>query len=301
MRTIHETAGPGVKVCERPASCFGDRATGARIELVVIHYTAMENAEAALERLCGSEFEVSAHYLVGRDGTVFRMVPEDKRAWHAGAGSWAGRGDVNSVPSGSNSTMTACRNLPNRSWRSWKFCLADILDRHALLPWAVIGHSDMAPDRKRDPGRHFDWRRLAEKGLSVWPAPLPGGDFLRDAAVFGYPVHAGESAVLSAFRQRFNPNASGPLSKDDKSLMAGLAREFPTLPTVGFPGIENSDYFVWRRSRNSCDWRVSMKGPSSQCRRKCVPASPANSRCRPRISSPQCVRRTEPCALDCAS
>ena len=216
-----------MEVFDRPASCFGDRRSRAEIELVVIHYTAMENAEAALERLCGSEFEVSAHYLVGRDGTVYRMVPEDKRAWHAGVGSWAGRGDVNSRSLGIELDNDGMSQFTEPLMAKLEVLLSDILDRHALPPWAVIGHSDMAPGRKRDPGRHFDWRRLAEKGLSIWPAPLPGGDFMRDAAAFGYPVHVGKGAILSAFRQRFNPNADGPLSKEDEALMAGLARGFP--------------------------------------------------------------------------
>ncbi len=216
-----------MEVIDRPASCFGERRSGAQIELVVIHYTAMETAEVALERLCGSEFEVSAHYLVGRDGSVFRMVCEDKRAWHAGAGSWAGRSDVNSRSIGIELDNDGMSQFTEPLMEMLEVLLADILDRHVLPPKAVIGHSDMAPGRKSDPGRHFDWRRLAEKGLSVWPAPLPGGNFIRDAAVFGYPVDAGESAILSAFRQRFNSNARGSLSEDDKALMAGLARGFP--------------------------------------------------------------------------
>ncbi|MDE0524142.1 MAG: N-acetylmuramoyl-L-alanine amidase [Boseongicola sp.] len=216
-----------MKVVDRPASCFGDRRSGAQIELVVIHYTAMESAEAALDRLCDGEFEVSAHYLVGRDGTVFRMVCEDKRAWHAGAGSWAGRGDVNSRSIGIELDNDGTSQFTEPLMVSLEVLLADILHRHGLPPRAVIGHSDMAPGRKSDPGRHFDWRRLSEKGLSVWPAHLSGGDFMRDAAAFGYPVDVGESAILSAFRQRFNPNASGCLSKDDEALMAGLARGFP--------------------------------------------------------------------------
>ncbi|MXY34975.1 MAG: N-acetylmuramoyl-L-alanine amidase [Boseongicola sp. SB0664_bin_43] len=227
MNACRDTAGPRVEVIDRPAACFGDRPSGAQIELVVIHYTAMESAEAALERLCDSEFEVSAHYLVGQDGTVFRMVREEKRAWHAGAGAWAGRGDVNSRSIGIELDNDGMSHFTEPLMDKLETLLADILDRHGLPPQAVIGHSDMAPGRKRDPGRHFDWRRLAEKGLSVWPAQLSGGDFIRDAAVFGYPVHAGESAILSAFRQRFNPNARGPVSKGDEALMAGLARGFP--------------------------------------------------------------------------
>ncbi len=227
MHTYLDRSGLGAEVVDRPAACFGERPVGASIELVVLHYTAMEDVEAALERLCGGEFEVSAHYLVGGDGKVFRMVREDKRAWHAGAGSWAGRGDVNSRSIGIELDNDGTSGFTEPLMATLEILLADILDRHALPPRAVIGHSDMAPDRKRDPGRHFDWRRLAEMGLSIWPTPLPDGDFMRDAAAFGYPVHAGEGAVLSAFRQRFIPNASGPLSKEDEAFMAGLARGFP--------------------------------------------------------------------------
>ena len=216
-----------MEVIDRPATCFGDRPSGVRIELVVLHYTAMESAEAALDRLCGSEFEVSAHYLIGRDGTVYRMVGENRRAWHAGAGSWAGRDDVNSRSIGIELDNDGMSEFTEPLMENLEILLADILDRHSLPPRAVIAHSDMAPGRKCDPGRKFDWRRLAQKGLSVWPASLPSGDFMRDAAAFGYPVHMGESAILSAFRQRFNPNASGPLSKDEEALMAGLARMFP--------------------------------------------------------------------------
>ena len=105
--------------------------------------------------------------------------------------------------------------------------LADLLDRHDLPAKAVIAHSDMAPDRKGDPGPYFDWQRLAEKGLSVWPEPSMRGDFMRDASYFGYPVEAGQACILAAFRQRFRPFETGPLSVADESMMAGLARQYP--------------------------------------------------------------------------
>ena len=112
--------------------------------------------------------------------------------------------------------------------------LADILDRHGLPPKAVLAHSDFAPDRKCDPGRLFDWQRLAAKGHSIWPEPALEGDFMRQAAVFGYPVELGEPLVLEAFRQRFRPTASGPLNTADRAMMAGLARQFPADVTERF-------------------------------------------------------------------
>ena len=105
--------------------------------------------------------------------------------------------------------------------------LADILERHDLEPKDVIAHSDMSPDRKSDPGRLFDWKRLADNGLSVWPEPALPGDFLRNAESFGYPVEQGETVVLEAFRQRFRPDATGPIGPADRALMAGLARQYP--------------------------------------------------------------------------
>lgn len=212
---------------DRPSPNSDARRGGLAPSLVVLHYTAMDSAEAALERLCDPECEVSSHYLIGRDGAVFRLVDERRRAWHAGAGRWAGREDVNSRSIGielDNDGMTA---FPESQMAALEELLADILGRHALEPKAVIAHSDMAPDRKSDPGRRFDWQRLASKGLSVWPEAAMPRDFLREAAAFGYPVEMGEALVLEAFRQRFRPEATGPLDPADRSMMAGLARHFP--------------------------------------------------------------------------
>ena len=105
--------------------------------------------------------------------------------------------------------------------------LADLLERHQLSPKAVIAHSDLAPGRKHDPGPYFDWNRLAEEGLSVWPEPSLQGEFLRDAAYFGYATEVGETGVLEAFRQRFRPFETGPLDVADQAMMSGLARQFP--------------------------------------------------------------------------
>ena len=106
--------------------------------------------------------------------------------------------------------------------------LADLLERHDLDPKAVIAHSDMAPDRKSDPGRLFDWQRLAAKGLSIWPDPAMPGDFMRNAAYVGYPTEHGQAVILDAFRQRFRPSASGPLSPAD--VTERIARRTPSRP-----------------------------------------------------------------------
>ncbi|MCV6591771.1 MAG: N-acetylmuramoyl-L-alanine amidase [Silicimonas sp.] len=216
-----------MEITDRPSPNFGPRRDGLGVSLIVLHYTAMESCEAAATRLCAPEAEVSAHYLIGRDGALIRLVDEENRAWHAGAGSWGGFDDINSRSIGIELDNDGQGPFDEALMTTLEALLAELLDRHALPPKAVIAHADMAPGRKRDPGRFFDWQRLARAGLSVWPEPALGGGFMNDAKRFGYPVDAGEGAVLEAFRQRFRPDATGPLSAADAAMMAGLARRFP--------------------------------------------------------------------------
>ena len=214
-----------------PSPNFGERRDGLRPELVVLHYTAMEDATAALERLSSPEFEVSAHYLVARDGTLHQLVDEDKRAWHAGGGDWRGRGDVNSRSIGIELDNLGDTPFSQPLMQTLEALLPGILSRWDIPPEGVIGHSDMAPKRKFDPGRRFDWARLARQGLAVWPeagdAPPDEGAFLKAAEAFGYDTFWGIDPVLGAFRQRFRPWADGPLDAQDMGAMLDLAARFP--------------------------------------------------------------------------
>ncbi len=216
-----------MEIIDHPSCNFGERRGGATVDLIVLHYTAMGDASSALERLCDPEAAVSAHYLVARDGSLYRLVDEQHRAWHAGEGRWAGRDDVNSRSIGIELDNSGIEPFTEALITTLEALLADLLDRHALSAKSVIGHSDMAPDRKGDPGPHFPWQRLARAGLSVWPEPAQPGDFMKDAAYFGYPVEFGEDHVLHAFRHRFRPDSSGPLDVADGAMMAGLARQHP--------------------------------------------------------------------------
>lgn len=209
-----------------PSPNFGERRGGQRPELVVIHYTAMTSCAEALERLCDPGAEVSAHYLIDTDGAVLSLVPEEARAWHAGAGSWGGRGDVNSRSIGIELANRGDEPFSQPQMTALEGVLAGVLTRWSLPPRAVIGHSDMAPDRKGDPGPRFDWRRLALAGLSVWPKTAPPGDFTADLRAFGYPDMPPET-LLAAFRLRFRPWATGPLDDTDRALAADLSRRFP--------------------------------------------------------------------------
>ena len=197
--------------------------------MIVLHHTAMDSCEAALARLCDPAAEVSAHYLIGERGEVWELVAEEKRAWHAGAGSWGGIGDVNSRSIGFELANTAAHPFPDAQMAALEALLQDVMARWSIAPERVIAHSDMAPERKSDPGPRFDWRRLAMRGLSVWPeaGATAQADFHASATGFGYPADADGDAVLRAFRMRFRPWASGPPDATDAVLAADLAQRFP--------------------------------------------------------------------------
>lgn len=160
-----------LNIIQHPSPNFGERRDGARPELIVLHYTAMPTAQAALRRLSDPEAEVSTHYLIGRCGQIWQMVEEDKRAWHAGAGSWGGQGDVNSRSIGIELSNSGAEPFSELLMSSLEALLSDLMTRWDIPAEGVIGHSDMAPLRKKDPGSRFDWERLARQDLSIWPNP----------------------------------------------------------------------------------------------------------------------------------
>ena len=211
---------------------FGQRRGGLRPRLIVLHYTAMASFAAARDRLCDPAAEVSAHYLISEPGEVLALVPEEMRAWHAGAGAWQGCDDINSRSIGIELANTGVQPFANGQMRALEALLADVMGRWSMRPQAVIAHSDMAPGRKSDPGPRFDWRRLALGGLAVWPQAgklRQPDDFIADARRFGYP-DLGADLVLAAFRLRFRPWARGPLDAGDAGMMANLADRFGVDP-----------------------------------------------------------------------
>lgn len=191
----------------------------------MLHYTQMPTAQSALTRLCLPAAEVSAHYLIGADGTVWHLVDEALRAWHAGAGEWRGRDDVNSRSIGIELDNDGATPFAWPQMRALHGLLAGVLARWAIPPQGVIAHSDMAPARKVDPGPRFDWQGLARAGLSVWPER--GGDPLAPLTpsldAIGYPA-VPPGLRLAAFRLRFRPGAHGPEDATDRALADDLAR-----------------------------------------------------------------------------
>jgi N-acetylmuramoyl-L-alanine amidase len=174
-----------MKIIEAPSPNFDART--APPDMIVLHYTGMQTGEAALARMCDAAVEVSAHYMVEEDGRIFRLVPEERRAWHAGASYWKGRTALNGVSIGVEIVNPGLdwgyRPYPKAQIRSVIELVADIRTRWMVQDRDIVGHSDIAPDRKEDPGELFPWRKLAEAGHGLWTdvraapgAPLAEGE-----------------------------------------------------------------------------------------------------------------------------
>jgi len=167
-----------MELIEAPSPNFDARR--APPDMIVLHYTGMQTGEAAIARLRDPDAKVSAHYVVEEDGRVFHLVPEERRAWHAGRSFWKGELDCNAVSIGVEIVNPGhefgYRPFPDVQVEAVTALLHDIRTRWEVPDARIIGHSDIAPDRKEDPGELFPWKRLAEAGHGLWaePAPAPG-------------------------------------------------------------------------------------------------------------------------------
>lgn len=186
------------------------------VTMVVLHYTGMQSAAEALERMCDPAAEVSAHYMIDEDGTVTRLVPEEKRAWHAGRSYWRGLTDVNSASVGIELVNPGhewgYRPFPDAQMEALAPLLADIVKRHNVPRANVVGHSDIAPARKTDPGELFDWDMLARLRLALPKPKLKmrllfdnDGAFFLALERFGYDI-SDPAAAVRAFERRWRPH-----------------------------------------------------------------------------------------------
>jgi len=203
----------GLEIIDAPSPNFDARALP--VTMIVLHYTGMESAEAALARLRDPEAKVSAHYLIDEDGRIFRLVDEDKRAWHAGRSHWRGITDVNSASIGIELVNPGhefgYREFTDAQMGALIPLVAEIKERHAITRGNVVGHSDIAPARKQDPGELFNWHALARLRLAL-PRPTrnlvdpgwPDAGFMLALERFGYDVEDRQAAVI-AFQRRFRP------------------------------------------------------------------------------------------------
>jgi N-acetylmuramoyl-L-alanine amidase len=205
---------------ERVSPNHDARPEGARIDMLVLHYTGMKTAVEAIDRLCDPAAKVSAHYVLDEDGTVWRLVEESRRAWHAGTSFWQGTRDVNAASIGIELVNPGhdwgYRAFPNAQMAALETLCRGLLLRHPIPRDRVVGHSDVAPLRKQDPGELFDWPRLAEAGIGLWPTdsrPPPTDIAGAQAmlAAIGYAVassgalDAETRQVLIAFQRRYRP------------------------------------------------------------------------------------------------
>lgn len=213
-----------------PAANYGERRNDRSPDMIILHYTGMKDAEAAVRRLTVAGTEVSAHYIVHTDGRIVQCVPEKLRAWHAGASSWSGDTDINSCSIGVEIVNGGHdHGLPDYPLRQIAAIIAlckGIIIRRNVQPHRILGHSDIAPGRKQDPGEKFPWQLLADSGVGLYvrPAPLVDGpgleigttgeevkvlqESLRD---FGYGIGVSghfdspTREVVMAFQRHFRP------------------------------------------------------------------------------------------------
>jgi len=220
-----------IDAIDRPSPNFDERQLS--VSIVVLHYTGMPDAAGAIEKLCNPEAKVSAHYLVDEDGSVLRMVPEDKRAWHAGRSYWRGITDVNSASIGIEIVNPGhefgYRPFPEEQMDALCVLVADIRARHIIPRANVVGHSDVAPARKEDPGELFDWARLAKLRQAL-PRPVKqlvdpmwtDSGFLLALERFGYDVRDAKAAV-TAFQRRFRPeHIDGEICGECRAILLSL-------------------------------------------------------------------------------
>jgi N-acetylmuramoyl-L-alanine amidase len=236
-----------------PSANYGDRAKGRQPDMIVLHYTGMPEVEGAIRQLCAAGTDVSAHYIVLEDGRIVQLVPEAKRAWHAGVSSWAGEEDINSCSIGieivNRGHDWGYPEFPLRQIAAVIALCRGIMLRRKVPSHRVLAHSDVAPARKKDPGEKFPWHSLANSGVGHWvqPAPIVHGESLKLGSInenvegmqralarygYGVPVtgkYDGPTMeVVTAFQRHFRPARVDGVA--DHSTLATLQSLVASLP-----------------------------------------------------------------------
>lgn len=216
----------GVPVEVRPSPNFDER----RPNFVILHHTSNDDASQALFTLTDPERKVSSHYLIGRHGTIYYLVDELARAWHAGESYWGGDTDLNSASIGIELDNNGDEPFAEAEIESLLALLADIKERYAIPTANFLGHGDIAPGRKVDPSRLFPWQRLAARGFGLWcdaalePVPATVSDEMLLGA-FGYDT-SNLDAAIGAFKRHFAPDDTSPaLTEGDRSFLQCLVAQ----------------------------------------------------------------------------
>lgn len=207
-----------------------------RAQLIVLHHTQMDSAQEALRTLqtANSQGKVSAHYLIGEDGRIYQLVAEDKRAWHAGSGSWGYASDLNSASIGIELDNDGDEPFAEAQIQSLLRLLDDLTRRLGLPRQAILAHGDLAPGRKSDPSARFPWKRLADAGFGLWPRdtlapPPPGFDPWTALRLIGYDLRD-PGAALASFHRRFRGNELRDWQPGDAEVLYDLQRQLVALP-----------------------------------------------------------------------
>ncbi len=192
---------------------FDCRPKGIQIDMLVVHYTGMKDAASAISRLSDLSSGVSCHYIIDEYGKTIPLVAEEMRAWHAGVASWRGNRDINARSLGIELVNPGhefgYRDFPEPQMIAFEKLALDIISRHPIEARNIVGHCDVAPSRKQDPGERFDWQSLASRGIGIWPdgaEPYSADDdeIKSMLANFGYDVDD-TTASLKAFQRHFRP------------------------------------------------------------------------------------------------
>jgi N-acetylmuramoyl-L-alanine amidase len=245
-----------------PSANYGERKNGRQPDMIVLHYTGMPDVEGAITQLCSPGTEVSAHYIVLEDGRIVQCVPESKRAWHAGVSYWAGEEDINSCSIGieiiNRGHDWGYPDYPLRQIAAVIALCRGIMLRRNVPSHRVLGHSDIAPARKKDPGEKFPWHSLANSGVGHWvqPAPIVRGDTLKLGSInddvasmqaafarYGYRIPANGKfdgptmEAVTAFQRHFRPAKIDGIADQSTmltlhALLASLAADAMAPPPV---------------------------------------------------------------------
>lgn len=219
-----------IRSVDTPSAHHDARRAEAKISLIVLHYTGTRTAEQAAAVYRGDQPDpagrISPHYMIDRDGTRYRFVAESHRAWHAGKSFWRGETDINSISIGIELVNEGAAGgyppYPPGQIESLIDLCRDIAARHGIAPEGILGHSDVAPGRKDDPGPQLDWRALAARGVGLWPQPQdPQEDFISELKTYGYDPHVSREHLASAFCLHFCPESDEKLAA---RRLAGLLR-----------------------------------------------------------------------------
>jgi len=236
-----------MNIIDRPSPNYDSREAHA-VDMLVLHYTGMKTAQEALDRLCNRDAKVSAHYVVDEDGTIYTLVKEECRAWHAGISYWRGHININQRSIGIEIVNPGhefgYRPFPAAQMKSVAVLCKDILARHFIPPQNVVGHSDIAPTRKEDPGELFDWKTLASLKVGLFPkdsgfriqdsgkdknstALLPESRILNPESLSTYGYETTDlPKAITAFQRHFRPKLlNGQWDEECSELLTELLHQ----------------------------------------------------------------------------